>query len=194
MLISVTDFRDATGDTASSDAEITRALTRVQNRIEGYLDRMLESQEHVDKHLFVGPEPVVLLQWPVTALTSIDKDGDDIDVSSVLLDWKTGLLHHKNKLTWGEDVEITYTAGYESCPEDIKMILIDLAQSHLAGTLEVMGPASTRALKRDTVYGVSSVEYDTNLVDTKGIEFYPELGPYTRMLDKYKRPYEVPSF
>ncbi len=192
MLISVEEYREASGDTATSDAAVARSIRRVQTRIEGYLDRKLELQEHVENQFNVATPTLILRQWPVVLITSIDKDGTDIPLSDVKVQPNVGIIQHGNRLLWASDVEITYTAGYEHCPDDIRLVLVDLAQAHINGELDITGTLASRRVKRDTVYGVAAIEYDTNMVDSRQIEFYPELGPYVRILEKYKRPYEVP--
>lgn len=191
MLVTIADYRDYANDTASSDAEITAALARAQTSVEGYIDRYLELQEHIETHLYVGPEPILLGQWPVSAITSIDKDGTSIDPTDLVVDKKRGMINHKNLLIWGEDVEITYTAGYATCPNDLRLVICELAKARLSGDLEVTGPASARAVRKDTLYGVSAIEYEPMATTATPLEFYPELGPYVRILDKYRRAYEV---
>ena len=191
MLISVADYRDVTGDVTTSDVDISAAISRMQSRIESYLDRRLESQPYIEKHHHVSRTPVLLKQYPVTELTSAEKEGTVVAVDDMVLNADTGVLWHSDKLTWAKTVVISYTAGYETCPEDIKYVLCDLVKARLDGTLDSSGPQEARALKKETVYGVSSVEYFAASAVSK-VEFFPELGPYVSVLERYKRPYEVP--
>ena len=194
MLIPLADYRTFTGDVASADADVTVALTRAQQSVEGYLERNLESQAYTETHRFISHPALLLAQYPVTVLTSVTKDGTTLSVDDMILDAERGLLYHKGSALWGHEVSVTYTAGYATAPGDIKQVICALAEAHLAGTLSITGPESSRAVKKDTVYGVSAVEYDTAFVAKAELDFYPELGPYVRILDKYRRPYEVPRF
>ena len=192
MLVPIDKYRTVTGDTESSDSEIETALRYAQSRVEGYTERQLESQEHIERHYFVGPEPLLIKQWPISDIASIDKDGSVIDPAAMTLDRGRGVLHHNNKLTWGKEIIITYTAGYGPCPADIESLIVELAKSRLTGALNITGPQSAQAIKRETVYGVSAVDYDTSAQSSARIEFYPELGSYVRILDRYCRASELP--
>jgi len=191
MLVSVTEYRTASGDTATSDAEIDASLSHVQAMVEAFLDRLLGAQAHTEVFTFVSPEPLLLRQWPVTTLTSLDKDGTAVDVTEVVVDKARGILHHRNLLNWAEQVTVTYTAGYATCPPDLKAVIVSLTTARLAGELDVNGPASARGVKKDTVYGVSAIEYDPSPLAKAQLDFYPELGPYVRVLERYQRAYEV---
>jgi hypothetical protein len=193
MLISVADYRDTTGDVTTSDVDASAAISRMQSRIESYLDRRLESQPYLEKHYYNAATPVVLKQYPVTAVTSILKDGTAITLDTIVVNGDTGVLFHSNTLTWAKELTIEYTAGYETCPDDIRYVLCDLAKARVDGTLDSFGPQDARALKKETVYGVASVEYFAGSAMSK-VEFFPELGPYVSVLERYKRPFEVPSF
>ena len=60
MLISVDDYRDVSGDITTSDALVSAAIVRMQARIESYIQRNLESQEYVEKHIHITPHPIML--------------------------------------------------------------------------------------------------------------------------------------
>ena len=191
MLVTLSDYLTAVGTSSASDADIEASLAHVQSIVEAFLDRSLELQEHTEVHNFVGPEPILLHQWPVTVLTSIDKDGTSVDTAGVVVNKARGLLYHKNTLNWAEEVTLVYRAGYETCPPDLKSIIVSLTTARLAGELDINGPTSARGVKKDTVYGVSAIEYDTSTLAKAQLEFYPELGPYVRVLERYQRGYEV---
>lgn len=193
MLISVSDYRTVTEDEATSDAKITAAITRMQSLIESYVDRRLGSQSYTETHIQTTAHPILLRQYPVTEITSATKDGTTVDATDLLINSDTGVLIHGSKLAWAKEAVIEYIAGYETCPDDIKYVLCDLVSGRLDGSLDVMGPESARALRKETVYGVSAVEYFASTAPSK-LEFYPELGPYVSVLDRYKRPFEVPKF
>ena len=193
MLVTADDYYDTYPSTAYSFDDIEAALSRAQTRIEGYVDRSLEHQEYTESHHYVGAGPLVLVSWPVSALTSISKDGNSIDPTNVTLDQSNGTLYHNNLLTWAKEVEVVYSAGYAVCPDDIKLVIFDVANAHLDGSLSIMGPTGSRIAKKETVYGVSAVEYGDS-VSTSAVGFFPELGPYTKILDKYKRPPAIPRF
>jgi hypothetical protein len=189
--VSTRRYRTLTGDQETSDADIQTNLKHAQTIVESFVERSLEAQSHTDVHYFIDASPVILDQWPVLELTRIDKDGADVAIGDVVVDNLRGVIHHKGRLTWGENITIEYVAGYEECPADIETVLVSLAKSRLDGDLDVTGPASARAVKKDTVYGVSAIEYDTSSFSKVQLEFYPELGPYVRILERYRRGYEM---
>jgi hypothetical protein len=156
------------------------AVQRYSILADGYTGRHLAQSEHVDQ---VQPQGrgCFLRQFPVTALLSVTDARDaPIDHSAVHLDGDTGAIDHGS--AWnGKRLTIVYEAGYSRAPDDLALAICTLAHGFLSGTHG--GTEAIAPVRRETVYGVSSVDYAL----PKDAESYPEIGAFRAVFDRYRR-------
>lgn len=182
-ILTVDQFRSLSGVTADppSDADIQMALTRYEAVIEGYCQRSFALLERTERYL-VDEDPIVLNNRPVTEITTIQEGTQTYDVADFNKLLRAGMLWHDGRFT-GLNIDITYTAGYEDAPMDIKVVLANLVKGYLDGIFG--GSVELARVKSETVYGVSKTDYETNTTAAAAASAYAELGPFTTILDKY---------
>ena len=181
--LSVADYRAATGDTTTSDADVRRAITRYLALTEGFLRRQLKAEKVTDVYRFVSA-PILLRRYPVLDVHAIDADGSSIDVNVVEVNGESGVLFHN--FGRKRKVQVTYTGGYEELPQDLKYVIFTLANSFIQGAVD-----DVRPVKKETVYGVQSIDYVTSSQMEGYGEMYAELGAYVSILERYRRADEL---
>lgn len=114
MLVSVLDYREITGDTATASGEVERVLVEAQGLLEDELERPLE-QDTFTERLPIVPDPVnqVAQVFPrVTPIISVDGG----------LTHEQGVIYGASPTSvpgfgsWGSPpmmAEVTYTAGFD---------------------------------------------------------------------------------
>lgn len=143
------------------DVSLQLVIDTVNNIIESFLDR--------DPHLATGITEFISLdydtdiifpkRWPITAITSIKEipEGSPIadlslytalvyDVDYVFEEDRIYRINSKNWLRGPKRVHITYSAGYTTIPQSLKLAAVELAdfyikeeylQSRVAGTTTI---------------------------------------------------------
>ena len=177
--ISLARYRTLTGDQDASDEAISAALARYQALANGYTGRRLALGECSEQQRVDG-ETVQLRNWPLVEIIGInDRQGHALSTSDIWINTDTATLHHDG--AWrGRVLTIAYEAGYRAAPDDLAAALCTLAASYLAGE----SGGQIDAVKRETVYGVYSIDY----AQPKDAEAYPELGQWRAVLDRYRKP------
>lgn len=183
--ITAAEYRTLTQTAADTytDATINLALERYSSLLEGYVQRQIVLDSQEDEFISVEEDPLPLPTYPVDVLTSVTADGAAVDLTTLTLHKKSGLLYHDGRLD-GADVVVAYEGGYADVPHDLKMVLITLAQGFLEGIAG--GVNSIHAVKKETVMGVATLEYSDINQASIGDAAFAELGPYTTVLDRYR--------
>jgi len=142
------------------DSELTALLNGTIQRCETYIDNIIDQREVSE--LFSGRKtPIALNYYPVGNLVSVELNGSD-----VIADWEArvnfglGKLRKKNGLSdWlsdDDELVVTYQAGYAECPYDLMQAIAHLA----ASTDPSLGSQGSGRVKKETITGIGSVEYD----------------------------------
>lgn len=187
-ILTVEQYREMAdvADTPPSDTAIQLALYRYEALIEGYCQREFALLLHSEIHINVEEDPLQLNQWPVTDLDTVSVDGAEVSLSNYTLHHAAGLLYHSGALYYTSPT-ITYIAGYEDAPYDLKVVLATLVKGYMDGVAG--GINEIRQVSSETVFGVSRTDYKVSASDIAayGGGAYAELGTYTSVLDKYRR-------
>jgi hypothetical protein len=185
-ILTVDQYRELAqvADEPPSDLDIELALARFTSIMESYLQRAIALSERSEMFFGVADDPIHLSGYPVDAVLSLTVDGADVSPSEYRLHPAAGLLYHRGALI-GHDVEVIYDGGYEDAPYDLKTVLATLTLGYLQGVSG--GVNAIQAVRKETVMGVSSVEYlDPGLANGGYGTPYAELGPYVSILDRYR--------
>lgn len=146
-IITLEDFKSYVGideaDT-SEDVKLTMIIDAVNVGVNRYVGRNLESTEYEDLILDgTGTEALCLPNFPVTEITSITAGGLMV-VQADPPNWETdegteygyyypalpedGILFHSLCWPGGRGkIKVTYAAGYETIPADIKLGTLEMA-------------------------------------------------------------------
>ena len=166
----------------SDDTLISELINHAQGIIDGYLGRTLESATYTETFVVMKndsiPNLFFLTYRPVTAVTSVKQNGTELNSNQYTVYASQGVLVVEGLPAPTDEIEITYTAGYTTIPEDIKFVTKSLVAKMYAmsksGGVEV---SSERA-------GDWAVSFkDQELLD-------PSL---TKILDRYKNAVSSPK-
>jgi uncharacterized phiE125 gp8 family phage protein len=159
----VKGFLDIKNET--DDILIYRILMRMNDRIETYCGRTFASASYTEYHKGDGTNRLLMNQYPITAITSINEDEDRVWGSDTLIDSADyviadevpGVIELKDNFFMASDVEnikVVYVAGYATIPNDlvdacIKMTAADYLESKgLAAGMEE-GDRNPDKLRKD---------------------------------------------
>jgi hypothetical protein len=187
-IITAAEYRTYAGladDDAPTNAVITAAITRYQSLVEGYCDRELEEADYTDTVYDFDQRELLLRNWPVIEVASVTVDGEAAAVADLQVKLDEGVIRNSEAEITGDLVVVEYTAGYEEMPPEIKAVMLTLVDGFLRG--ESGGVNALRTVRRETVYGVSSIDYEGVRNDQLFGAPYAELGPYVSVLAKYRR-------
>lgn len=135
-LISIDDYKTyATIKSVEYDAKISLIITSVSALVRSYCGRNLISEDPIEEYDNGGNALVYTEEFPIASITSIEKS-DDYGVTYNPLTVGTDFVFDKQRqaiyiITEDEvyipnKYKITYIAGYETTPEDLKIALLDL--------------------------------------------------------------------
>lgn len=185
-ILTVAQYRtmSQTPGSPPTDEDIQLALDRYEGLIEGYTGRSFDQLTRCEQFFSAGPGPLQLSVYPIAEVLGLTVDGEDADPYSYPVHKATGMIAHGGAL-YGKHLVVSYTAGLYPAPHEVQTTLATLVEAYLAGgyggTNELSGAA------KETVMGVASIDYGSG-----GQSFseygtpYPELGPYTAVLEKYR--------
>lgn len=161
---------------ATRDAELTAYLNTAIRIAEKYCDAYLVYQEAVATFQH-DQQSFRLTGGPVAGIVSVTIDGVD-ELANVdfytqsnatrLSKWVDDYIH---TLRVFKPVEVHYAAGYETVPQDIvyALALIAAALENLQGRAAITTELGTGAIKKKSIVGVGSVEYDVGTTVIGGI-------------------------
>lgn len=188
-ILTVAQYRAFTGqaDDPPSDADIQLALYRYEALIEGYCQREFSLVERQEKYIDNDEDPLQLNHWPVTEVATVEVGGVETDLAALVIHYAAGLIYHAGALYY-QTPTITYTAGYQDAPYEIKTVLATLVKGYLDGVSG--GINEIRPVSSETVFGVGRTDYKVSAADVAAYAAggaYAELGSFTSTLDKYRR-------
>jgi len=187
-LLDADDYREyiLPATTDATDDAIEAALARYQSFIEAYIQYALEDAAYTESYYQVSGQPQLsLLHRPVISLTSVTVDGTAVSTSDIEVDLTAGVINNYSREISGDVVTVVYTAGYATCPADLKYVLLTLANGLLEG--ETGGLNALSRKRRETIFGVASVDYEPERSTAVYGASFAELGPYVTILDNYRR-------
>lgn len=174
---------------STRDKELTAylrgAIVSCETYLDDIIDRRAVTQAWTDVH-----SPVLLRYSFASDLTSVIFDGEDVTSEwSLLSSDSVSQLYradHTFFCAMGKEFKASYTAGYSSCPYDLM-----LAIAYTAAAIESQSgdgiSAPGLSLKRETVTGIGTIEYETNGVvgETMPVGLIPAQA--VQILDMYRR-------
>jgi hypothetical protein len=149
MIITVGEYRELTGDYASTDSDVTAAIGRAQRRFEGDCERHFESAERTEA-VYVGSMGAIPSAIPVTAVATA---GATIGAA--------GLTVRGLATTGGTRwATLTYTGGYapEAMPQEVKDAVAELAARYRTPAQTAGVPAGV------TDVGIDSQSYSAGVL------------------------------
>ena len=150
-LITLDDLKLELGITGTTEnAALQARITRLSKQIAEYCDRILALIEVEETFAFNAsnrlcpqarsfgtspqPIPLVLMQYPVTEITSLTRDGTAIDPAEYDLNSASGLLWPRSGL-WAGRIVANYSGGYdlpEGAPATLQSAVIEAVRQRRA--------------------------------------------------------------
>jgi len=155
------------------DAELTAYINRAIGMIEAYLGRGILTAAYTDS-LDVPGEHIKVKNWPLVTLTELKLDGEVQDLAELRLYLDLGMIKKISGFCLvsmrGCFAEFSYTGGYpDPLPVWLEESIIQTALS-IKNDTESGGGGSSGNLKRESVQGVYSVEYETGNTSSSSVE------------------------
>jgi gp6-like head-tail connector protein len=139
-LVTLDELKLELGITGTTeDAALQARITRLSEQIAEYCDRIFALIEVEETFAFNGSGrlcpcyspthsiPLVLMQYPVTVIHSLTRDGTDITADEYDLDSASGLLWPRSS-SWGGRIVAQYSGGYdlpEGAPATLQSAVIE---------------------------------------------------------------------
>ena len=131
MIVSISQFDTYSGNYENAQDVVamkTSMLMTAQNIVEEYLGYTAESGTRTDTVQGIGTNHLYLFAQPITAVSSVSIRGGSLTSEDYAI---CGNYLKLNNGVWpnGEDVTVTYTAGWsaQNLPDLIKMTILQIA-------------------------------------------------------------------
>ena len=169
----------------SQDDELTLYLQIAGEACEAYCDNVLAEQAATEQHPYKS-SPIALRYYPFVTLNAVTVDGNDVTTDyetfeSEGVDYVTSSRTGRTCPSGFTQMNIAYTAGYEPLPADLGAAVAAAAISYQTGT------GASGEVKKESVVGVGSIEYNTSTDDNGSDGFLS--AAVTGTLDRYRRSY-----
>ena len=192
-LVTLDDLKLELGITGTAeDAALQTRITRLSEQIAEYCDRIFALIEVEETFAFSGsgrlcpcysathPIPLVLMQYPVTEITSLTRDGTDITVDEYDLNTASGLLWPRSGL-WSGRIVANYSGGYDlpdGAPATLQSAVIEAVRQRRAYSGR---DPSVREISHD----ITRVGYYSEPLNSKG----GMSSSITEAIDIFRRQY-----
>lgn len=170
----------------SRDEELSMILEMAGTACERYADTVIDQREVTERHRNDN-HPFPLSVYPVVNLVLVEVDGEDVTTDYEMY-YERGLgWFVKERCSGSRDacftqMDITYMAGWEPVPADLGFAICRAAVAYDRESV-ASGP-----IKKQTVVGVGSIEFDTSSGDSDLITAVGMLPASTiAVLEQYKR-------
>jgi hypothetical protein len=189
MLATLAELKAALGISGTDqDALLTSSLAQANGLIAGYIGADLSDTADRTETLYVpnGATFVNLPVWPVISLTSVTANGEAFTDHS-LVKRSGGLFFDYlpgNPTRLGNEVEVVYSAGFATVPEDLKTVCLNIASTIYNRGGAVSTATGENELKSLTMFDAMSMSFDSS----KSASDTPEglIGTWAFILDQYR--------
>jgi len=175
-LVALEDLKLELGITGTTeDVALQARITRLSQQIAEYCDRIFALIDVEETFAYnagnrlcpcysaTHPIPLVLMQYPVTEITALTRDGTDITVDEYDLDTASGLLWPRSGL-WSGRIVAQYSGGYdlpEGAPATLQSAVIEAVRQRRAFS-------SRDPSVRDIAHDTTRVGYFSEPLNSKG--------------------------
>jgi hypothetical protein len=152
-LVTLAEYKAYAGITSTNqDAEINAIIPKASQLVKSicrrtFVDYVNDSKEEVYAG---GWEKLFLKEYPILSITSVEASVDYgatytelVEFTDYVVDQEDGTIKCIYAAEFPKCVngyKVTYTAGYESLPEDLKLAVLDLVTYYLKNDMSVHSP------------------------------------------------------
>lgn len=193
MLVSLADMKTYLNEvTTDYDSFLTEQLQLVSDTVEAYCRRSFEEKDYIQTFYrddYPKISQIELFHYPVSTVTSIFSDADEVDVATYRLHKPSGSLNFKYGFPCGEEVEITYTAGYAAgqIPTPVVAAVKSLVEERYNRKKSGVALNFGADVQRVSIPGAISIDFDYTLNNNdRKNAFGLILGAQLNVLDYYR--------
>ncbi len=197
MLVSLSDMKAYLGiSDGSQDAFLTEQLNIISEAAENYCNRKFESANYVETFYEKDFQTIqdsdrgfiYLSHYPMTALTSIERDGELVAATEYRSNFDLGYLRFEDGFfSGGRIMEVTYTAGYTTIPYTIQSAVKSLVEERYNKKVSGVALNFGSDVQRVSIPGTISIDFDYSLEsNTRKSAYGTLLGSYINIFDNYR--------
>jgi|TARA_R110000851_G_scaffold91621_2_gene199982 hypothetical protein len=171
------------------DVFLQDQLDVVSAAVEGYCARKFETGSYVQtfyKDELEKPQKELLLyHYPIQTITSVVEDGEAITDYRVLNN--TGKIVRPNKFLIGEELAVTYNAGFTDIPLPVVSTVRTLVEENYNKKVSGVALNFGSDIQGISIPGTISIQYDYTLQSNERANAYGMiLGNHANVLDLYR--------
>lgn len=202
-MVTLQEIKDYLGITTTDyDTFLTAQEAIIAQSIEGYCGRVFEETDYVQtlyQRDFNGEpkQELDLFFYPLTDLTSVEEKLDGVLVmettDDILAYNPTAKLRvhpaadFRSFFSFGNEVVVTYTAGYAEVPAPVKSVLFSLIEERYNKKVNGVQLNFGSDVQRISIPGTISIDFDYSLQSNeRSTAFGTILGNYVNVLDFYR--------
>jgi uncharacterized phiE125 gp8 family phage protein len=155
-------------DGSGDDDFLQEAINDWSDAVETRCGRIIKQATYTDEAHDGGKKAVLLLHPPVSSITSITVDDDELESDEYVYDEKSGIVRMVSGYAFegvNGEVTVTYVGGYDPVPGDLKRAMMQLA----ALEYYLSGRGRKALAKRGESMGNGSVSYERGPQDQEKI-------------------------
>jgi hypothetical protein len=193
MLDTLANVKSRLGITTSDDdAFLTNQITLISDVIEAYCRRKFVEDSWTQtfyKEDLKANKRLTLFHFPISGVTSIDIDGESLDVNTdIKIHKPTGIITRKDGgVFYGDEIEVVYDAGYDPVPTPILEVLDSLVSERYNKKLSGVALNFGSDVQRVSIPGAISIDFDYSLANNDRKSAYGTIiGNYANVLDDWR--------
>lgn len=211
-MLTLTEIKSYLGITSTDyDDFLTIQESIISETVEGYCGRIFLEKDYVQTFYIAdflqeSRKELTLFHYPLTELTTVIEKQDGVTIqditSDVLPHNPTALLKKKflsgswpDFFCYGNEVEVTYSAGFAAVPGPIKSVILSLLEERYNKKLNGIQLNFGSDVQRISIPGTISIDFDYSLqANDRTTAFGTILGNYVNVLDFYRSERSIAGF
>jgi hypothetical protein len=126
---------ESSPSSSSAEYELYNFLiSAVSKKIESHCFRKFEAQDYTERTHGTNDDWIMTKQYPIISVSSVIYYGDPVgtitstvSLDDIYIDEEKGYIYNSNIYYLGRyNYEISYRAGYEEIPDDLKLICLEM--------------------------------------------------------------------
>lgn len=177
--------------TSDDDVFLTTQITLISDVIENYCGRKFAEADWIQtfyKDDLTTLQKLTLFHFPVSDIAELTVDGVDVDPADIRIHKPTAIIKKKDKsLFLGEEIIVTYTAGYASIPTPILDVLDSIVSERYNKKKSGVELNFGSDVQRISIPGAISIDFDYSLTNNqRSSAFGTIIGNHANTLDAYR--------
>lgn len=192
MLDTLTNVKGRLGITTSDDdAFLTTQITFIGDVIEAYCRRKFNAANWVQtfyKQDVTNIFRLEMFHFPIITVTELEIDDESLDLSVLRIHKPTGRIFRNDcGAMLGDEIAVSYRAGYESVPTPILGVLDALVQERYNKKKAGVDLNFGSDVQRISIPGAISIDFDYSLSNNDRASAYGTIiGSYANVLDSWR--------